>query len=112
MPGKPVSGLQRSGTITESIAKEWVSQHDGGPFFFFLHLYEPHSPYTPPEPFFSRYASKYDGEIATADSIVGDFIAFLKNRGIYDQAIIVFLSDHGEGLSQHGDPEHGIFLYR
>ena len=112
VPGKPVSGLQRSGTITESIAKEWVSQHDGGPFFFFLHLYEPHSPYTPPEPFFSRYASKYDGEIATADSIVGDFIAFLKNRGIYDKAIIVFLSDHGEGLSQHGDPEHGIFLYR
>jgi tetratricopeptide (TPR) repeat protein len=112
VPGKPVSGLQRSGTITESIAKEWVSQHDGGPFFFFLHLYEPHSPYTPPEPFFSRYASKYDGEIATADSIVGDFITFLKNRGIYDNAIVVFLSDHGEGLSQHGDPEHGIFLYR
>ncbi|HEY2324813.1 MAG TPA: sulfatase-like hydrolase/transferase [Thermoanaerobaculia bacterium] len=112
VPGKPVSGLQRSGAITESIAKEWISQHDGGPFFFFLHLYEPHSPYTPPEPFFSRYASKYDGEIATADSIVGDFIAFLKSRGIYDKAIIVFLSDHGEGLSQHGDPEHGIFLYR
>ncbi|HEX7192895.1 MAG TPA: sulfatase-like hydrolase/transferase [Thermoanaerobaculia bacterium] len=112
VPGKPVSGLQRSGTITESIAREWVSQHDGGPFFFFLHLYEPHAPYTPPEPFFSRYASKYDGEIATADSIVGDFIAFLKSRGIYDKAIIVFLSDHGEGLSEHGDPEHGIFLYR
>lgn len=112
VPGKPVSGLQRSGSITESIAKDWVAQHDAGPFFFFLHLYEPHSPYTPPEPFFSRYASKYDGEIATADSIVGDFLSFLKNRGIYDKAIIVFLSDHGEGLSEHGDPEHGIFLYR
>jgi len=112
VPGKAVSALQRSGSITESIAKNWVAQHDGGPFFFFLHLYEPHAPYTPPEPFFSRYASKYDGEIATADSIVGDFLAFLKSRGIYDKAIIVFLSDHGEGLSEHGDPEHGIFLYR
>ena len=112
VPGTAVSGLQRSGTITESIAKNWVAQHDGGPFFFFLHLYEPHAPYTPPEPFFSRYASKYDGEIATADSIVGDFLAFLKSRGVYDKAIIVFVSDHGEGLSEHGDPEHGIFLYR
>ncbi|HEY2090883.1 MAG TPA: sulfatase-like hydrolase/transferase [Thermoanaerobaculia bacterium] len=112
VPGKPVSGLQRSGTITETIAKVWIGQHDSGPFFFFLHLYEPHSPYTPPEPFFSRYASKYDGEIATADAIVGDFLSFLKSRGIYDKAIIVFVSDHGEGLSEHGDPEHGIFLYR
>lgn len=112
VPGKPVGGLQRSGTITETIAKEWIGQHDGGPFFFFLHLYEPHTPYTPPEPFFSRYASKYDGEIATADSIVGDFLSFLKSRGLYDKAIIVFVSDHGEGLSEHGDPEHGIFLYR
>lgn len=112
VPGKPVSGLQRSGTITETLAKDWIAQHDSGPFFFFLHLYEPHSPYTPPEPFYSRYASKYDGEIATADAIVGDFLAFLKSRGLYDKAIIIFLSDHGEGLSEHGDPEHGIFLYR
>jgi tetratricopeptide (TPR) repeat protein len=112
VPGKPVSGLQRSGSVTESIAKDWIAQHDGGPFFFFLHLYEPHAPYTPPEPFFSRYASKYDGEIATADSIVADFLTFLKSRGVYDKAIIIFVSDHGEGLSEHGDPEHGIFLYR
>jgi choline-sulfatase len=111
-PGKPVGALQRSGFATEGVAKEWIAQHDSQPFFFMLHLYEPHSPYTPPEPFASRYPSKYDGEIATADSILGDFFAFLKSRGIYDNAVIIFLSDHGEGLSEHGDPEHGIFLYR
>src|SRR4029079_19450882 len=73
---------------------------------------EPHSPYTPPEPFFSRYPNHYDGEIANADAIVGDFIAFLKAKGSYDKALIIFLSDHGEGLNDHGEEEHGIFLYR
>lgn len=111
-PGTPVGALQRAGTATAAIAKSWIAQHDSAPFFFFLHLYEPHSPYSPPEPFYSRYASKYDGEIAAADSVVGDLIAFLKTKGIYDKAVIVLLSDHGEGLYDHGDPEHGIFLYR
>jgi choline-sulfatase len=112
-PGKPVGALQRAGSATAAAAKEWIGQHDNAPFFFFLHLYEPHSPYTPPEPFLSRYASsKYDGEIATADAVIGDFLSFLKARGVYDKAIIIFLSDHGEGLLEHGDPEHGIFLYR
>ena len=84
-----------------------------GPLFAFLHLYEPHTPYEPPEPFKTRYASvPYDGEIAAADAIVGTFLAFLKQKGLYDQALIVFLSDHGEGLGEHGEAEHGMFLYR
>ena len=58
------------------------------PFFLFLHLYEPHTPYAPPEPFASRYAGRpYDGEIATADAIVGGVLAELKEQGIYDRAI-------------------------
>src|SRR5262249_57626235 len=81
--------------------------------FLFLHLYEPHSPYEPPEPFKSRYAAlPYDGEIAAADAIVGHFVGELKRRGLYDRSIVVLLSDHGEGLGQHGEKEHGIFLYR
>src|SRR5262249_47906343 len=78
----------------------------------FLHVYEPHSPYEPPEPFASRYANKYDGEIAAADAVVGGFVSFLKDKGLYDRSIVVFLSDHGEGLGDHGEGEHGIFLYR
>ena len=109
----PVMGrVQRRGTDTVRIAENWIDQHDSRPFFFFLHLYEPHTPYAPPEPFWSRYSNHYDGEIAYVDQIVGDFLRHLKDRGIYEKALIVLLSDHGEGLNEHGEEEHGIFLYR
>ncbi|HYM60177.1 MAG TPA: sulfatase, partial [Thermoanaerobaculia bacterium] len=111
-PGTPVGSLQRSGKASEEIAARWIGENDSKPFFFFLHLFEPHSPYTPPEPFRSRFRLPYDGEIATADAIVGDLLDFLRKRGLYDKAIIVLMSDHGEGLYEHGEPEHGIFLYR
>lgn len=108
----PIGTLQRPGGETSAIAQRWIGEHKQKPFFFFLHLFEPHSPYEPVEPFKSRYALPYDGEIATADQIVGQFIDQLKADGVYDDAIIVLMSDHGEGLSEHGEPEHGIFLYR
>ena len=103
---------QRSGTATLAAAKTWIGQHASQPFFFMFHLYEPHAPYAPPEPFKSRYAEPYDGEIATADAIAGEFLDFLKQQGIYDRATIVLVSDHGEGLWQHGEDQHGILLYR
>jgi len=81
------------------------------PFFLFFHIYEPHTPYTP-EPAFASYPDPYDGEVATADAIVGELLEALKAQGVYDKAIIVLLSDHGEGLRDHGEQEHGIFLYR
>ena len=67
---------------------------------------------TPPEPFRARYGATYDGEIATADSLVAHFIATLKSEGVYDKALIILLSDHGEGLNDHGEQEHGVLLYR
>ena len=83
------------------------------PLFAFLHLYEPHTPYEPPEPYASRYRGReYDGEIAFADELVGRFFDFLKKRGLYDRALVFVLSDHGEGLGEHGEDEHGLFLYR
>ena len=82
------------------------------PFFLFLHIYEPHLPYEPPEPFRSRYGATYDGEVAASDGIVGEFLGQLKRDGIYDRAIILLVSDHGEGLGDHGEQEHGILLYR
>lgn len=103
---------QRSGNATLHVAKQWIGGKESQPFFFLFHLYEPHAPYTPPEPFRSRYAEPYDGEIATADAIVGDFLAYLKQSGIYDRAIIILASDHGEGLWEHGEDQHGILLYR
>ncbi|HKH49497.1 MAG TPA: sulfatase-like hydrolase/transferase [Thermoanaerobaculia bacterium] len=112
-PTEAMGNSQRSGGETERAALDWVRSVEGKPFFLFFHLYEPHTPYTPPEPFAARYrSSPYDGEIATADAIVGNLLTALKDQGIYDQAIIVLLSDHGEGLGEHGEAEHGIFLYR
>ena len=112
-PGVPLGGIQRSGYETERIAEEWISGRGGRPIFFLLHLYEPHAPYRPPEPFASRYRERpYDGEIATADDIVGKFLGFLKERRLYDSSLVVLLSDHGEGLGDHGEEEHGLLLYR
>lgn len=106
--------VQRLGDETEKQLAAWLrSVPTDKPVFAFLHLYEPHTPYEPPEPFKSRYKEQpYDGEIATSDAIVGRFIALLKEKGLYEKALIVFLSDHGEGLGEHGEAEHGMFLYR
>jgi choline-sulfatase len=106
--------VQRAGPETEARLEAWLAGRPaGGKLFAFLHLYEPHTPYEPPEPFKTRYAAQpYDGEIAQADAIVGKFLDFLKARGLYDRALIVFLSDHGEALGEHGESEHGMFLYR
>ncbi|MEO6259441.1 MAG: sulfatase-like hydrolase/transferase [Thermoanaerobaculia bacterium] len=103
---------QRSGGETLRSAERWIGQNAAQPFFFFLHIYEPHAPYAPPEPFRSRYRDPYDGEIATADAIVGQFLTQLKALKVYDRATIILLSDHGEGLWQHGEDQHGILLYR
>ena len=112
-PTEALGNSQRSGRESSRAALAWLGTVKDKPFFLFLHLYEPHTPYAPPEPFATRYrAVPYDGEIATADAIVGDFLAELKKRGVYDKAIIALVSDHGEGLGDHGEQEHGILLYR
>ena len=106
-----IGNMQRDGSETAKVAKEWIAQQKQ-PVFFFFHIYEPHTPYTPPEPYKSRYKHPYDGEVARADEIVGDFLQSLKDQGLYDKSLIVVLSDHGEGLNDHGEEEHGMFLYR
>ena len=104
---------RRPGQETARLAIDWLRRVSGRPFFLFLHLYEPHSPYVPPEPFASRYKdSPYDGEIAAADAVVGEVLAELDRSGVYEHAIVVLLSDHGEGLGEHGEKEHGLLLYR
>ena len=103
---------QRKGDETRQIAERWIAAAQSKPFFCFLHIYEPHSPYDPPEPMRSRYGASYDGEVAAADAVMGRFFSFLKSKGLYDRSTIILLSDHGEGLGQHGEDEHGVFLYR
>jgi choline-sulfatase len=110
--GGATSEHQRSGFETLRHAESWIRRNSTEPFFFFFHIYEPHAPYTPPEPFKSRYADAYDGEVAASDEIVGRLIKTLKAAGLYDQAVIIFTSDHGEALWEHGEDQHGILLYR
>jgi choline-sulfatase len=98
----------------ESVAQAlaWLKKTPRRPFFFWLHLYDPHSPYDPPEPYRTEYASHlYDGEIAYADHELGKLVAWLKTNKLYDSSLIVALSDHGESLGEHGEYEHGFFVY-
>ncbi len=115
--GAALGGSQRPGAETVRRAAGWLGdtlerEGNDAPFFLFVHLYDPHSPYDPPAPFATRYADPYDGEIAAADAAVGSLLETLRRLGVYDRSIIVLLSDHGEGLGDHGEQEHGILLYR
>lgn len=97
-------------SVNRSLA--WLNRRPAKPFFFWLHLYDPHSGYDPPEPFRSEYRDHlYDGEIAYADAQLGRLIAWLKQNRLYEKTIIVLLSDHGESLGEHGEREHGFFIY-
>lgn len=109
-PDKPLGQVQRGGEDTVAAAVRWVDRQTSDRFMAFVHIYEPHKPYTPPPRFTT--ADRYDGEVEHADEIVGRFIEHLKTKQLYDRATIVLLSDHGEGLGDHGEDEHGIFLYR
>jgi arylsulfatase A-like enzyme len=97
-------------SVTRALA--WLKKNPRRPFLFWLHLYDPHSPYDPPEPYRTQYQGHpYDGEIAYADHELGRVIAWLKQTQLYNQTLIVFLSDHGESLGEHGEHEHGFFVY-
>ena len=113
---------RRPGNETMDAALGWLRDHAGSasvsaegpakPFFLWVHLYDPHYPYTPPEPYATRYRGRpYDGEIAFADAQVGRLEAGLKGRGLWDHSLVVVAGDHGEGLGEHGEKTHGFFIY-
>jgi arylsulfatase A-like enzyme/Flp pilus assembly protein TadD len=104
-----IGQVQRDGSASEALAEKWLGGVRTSRAFLFLHLYEPHKPYSPPDRF-AEYAP-YDGEIAYADEIVGTLVKYLKSHQLYDRSTIILLSDHGEGLGDHGEQEHGLFVY-
>jgi len=104
--------IERRGGEVVTHALAWLDKHSNGPFFLWVHLYDAHDPYDPPEPFKSRYAAApYDGEIAYVDSVVGKLLGQLRTREVYDHSLIAVMSDHGEALGEHGESSHGVFLY-
>jgi tetratricopeptide (TPR) repeat protein len=92
---------RRGGAVSEEIAERWLSGLGTTRLFLFLHIDEPRAP----------RASSYDEAIASADTVVGQFVRFLKAHQLYDQSTILLVSDHGEGLGEHGEQEHGLLLY-
>jgi len=104
--------VERRGMVVVQHAEAWLSAHPTGAHFVWVHLYDPHDPYEPPAPYSQIYKDHlYDGEIAYADSALANFIAYLKKHDWYANSVIVVVGDHGEGLGEHHEDTHGIFLY-
>ncbi len=104
--------VERRGMDVVNDAEKWLTAHPAGPHFVWVHLYDPHDPYEPPAPFAEKYKEHlYDGEIAYSDSVLGNFISYLIKHGWYENAIVMVVGDHGEGLGEHHEDTHGIFLY-
>jgi arylsulfatase A-like enzyme/Flp pilus assembly protein TadD len=104
--------MERPGNVVADVALDWLAKNSQKKFFLWMHLYDPHFPYHPPEPYSREYAAQpYDGEIAFADEQVGRLLRFLKEKGIYRNTVIVLCGDHGESLGEHGEKTHGFFIY-
>jgi choline-sulfatase len=104
--------VERRGMEVVQRAERWLNAHPAGPHFVWVHLYDPHDPYEPPLPYSQTYKDHlYDGEIAYADSALANFAAYLKKQSWYENAVVIAVGDHGEGLGEHHEDTHGIFLY-
>jgi arylsulfatase A-like enzyme/Tfp pilus assembly protein PilF len=108
-----LGAIQRPANEVVDKALDWLNTVAADQRFFgWVHLYDPHTPYEPPEPYKSKYAGRpYVGEIAFTDSQVGRLVAFLQARGLLERTVIVIVGDHGESLDDHGEASHGFFIY-
>lgn len=111
--GFSMADVQRRGDEVVDQALSWVGNGRRKPFFLFVHLYDPHTPYAPPPPFNERYKHDlYTGEVAYTDAQVGRLLDALKGRGLLESTVVVFTADHGESLGEHGEATHGFFVYQ
>ena len=104
--------LKRTAEQVTQSALHWLQNNSEHPFFLFLHLYDLHKPYRLTPDIRTRFQGRgYDGELSYVDATLGDFWAFLTAKGLLDRSLIIFLSDHGESLGEHGERTHGYFIY-
>jgi choline-sulfatase len=95
-----------------ALARRWLDAHAAGPAFVWVHLFEPHAPYAPPEPIASRFGGDaYAGDVAAADAALEPLVAPLLAAGAGRRTIVVLTADHGESLGEHGEATHGVFAY-
>ena len=107
-----LDAMKRPGDRVVDEALKWLNHRPPQPVFLWVHLYDAHSPYRPPEPYAGRYRGRpYDGEIAFADAQVGRLMAALTQQGLLEKSLVVLVSDHGESLGEHGEQTHGFFVY-
>jgi len=103
---------ERAAELTNVPVTRWLREYGREKFFFWVHYFDPHAPYTPPEPYRTEYAKgPYDGEIDYADEQTGKLLQVLDEMGIRDRTLIIVVSDHGEGLGQHGEQTHSLLIY-
>jgi len=101
---------RRAEDVTRS-ALEWLEGRRS-PWFLWIHCWDPHLPYAPPEPFMTRYKGHlYDGEVAYVDAALAKIIDHLKENNLFDSTLVIFTGDHGESLGEHGEKTHGFFAY-
>jgi choline-sulfatase len=109
---EPGAGAQRPANEVVDDTLGWLARPGHGPFFAWMHLYDPHAPYEPPEPYRTAFAGRlYDGEIAFADAQLGRVFAWLRSSGHEKDTVVAVLSDHGESLGEHGEVTHAVLLY-
>lgn len=107
-----LGSVARRATEVVDNAMPWLEKHAGQRFFAWLHFYDAHTPYDPPEPFRSRFADRrYAGEIAYVDYEIGRLLRWLDTNRLSDRTIVVAIGDHGESLNEHGEATHGLFVY-
>ncbi|MBW2541029.1 MAG: sulfatase-like hydrolase/transferase [Deltaproteobacteria bacterium] len=110
-PGLRVYRHRRAEEVVP-LALRWLARQETGPCFVWVHLFDPHAPYEPPEPERSQFAdTPYDGEIAYTDRQIGALLDGYRELGRLEGAMIVLTSDHGESLGQHSEATHGVFIY-
>jgi arylsulfatase A-like enzyme/Tfp pilus assembly protein PilF len=109
---RSLGDVARRGAEVVENAMPWLESHAARPFFAWLHFYDAHSPYDPPEPFRSRFRDKpYAGEIAYVDFQIGRILQWLDTKGLAEKTIVVVVGDHGESLNDHKEGTHGLFIY-
>ena len=110
--GAMVLEAERRGNVVMDAALDWLGRPAAQPFFAWIHLYDPHAPYDPPQEFLQKAGGKaYDGEVAFADAQVARVVEWLDRSGQRERTIVVVTGDHGEGLGDHGEQTHGMLAY-